>query len=193
MENLVALITAIAALITASIGAYQVFLLRKQMQDDARPYLVADVVPGLHGAGSWDLILHSTGRSTARRIRVTTDPDLATSERNSSDHIIEPLSQYLGQELSLSPDARHRVMWRYAHEGQKSAGAPAKVTATVTYEDDHHKRYTESFTFDTEALAKSAPAPSEGSKKSGPGEGKELQNIDRALRNLATHVGELRR
>lgn len=193
MENIITLITAITALITASIGAYQAFLLRRQMQDDARPYVVADVVPGLHGPGSWDLTLHSTGRSTARKIRITTDPELAASKGNPSDYIIEPLTQYLQQERSLAPDARHRIMWRYSHKGESSAGAPAKITATVTYEDDRRKKYKESFNFDTEALAKIAPVPREGPKKSGPEAGKELQNIDRAVRNLAVQVGELRR
>lgn len=193
MENLAALVTAVAALVTALIGAVQIVLLRRQMKEDARPYIVVDVVPGLHGAGSWDFVLQSTGRSTAHCVTVTTDPALGSEELHSEDHITDPLVKYLGQARSLPPGARHRVMWRYEHEGEESAGAPAKISVRTTYRDDHRKRYTGTFEFDIDALAKVAPVPNDGPRKSGSENGKELQNIDRAIRNLARHVGELRR
>lgn len=193
MENLVALVTAVAALVTACIGVAQIRLLRKQMEQDARPYLVADLVPGLHGTGSWDLVLHSTGRSTAHRVRVITDPALGTKKRDPGDYITDSLVKYLGQARSLPPGARRRVMWRSESGGEKPSGAPAEITVKVAYEDENHKVYTEEFDFDTGPIARAAPVPSEGPRKSGSEKGQELHNIDRAIRSLAKHVGELRR
>lgn len=189
---IVGAVTAIAALLTALVAAYQVHLLRKQMSDAARPYVVADIVPGLHGAGSWDLTLHSTGRSAARRVRITTEPS-SWKRRNSSDHITEPLLEYLRHERDLPPGARQRVMWSYSRDDDQEAGGPAMATMTVTYEDDEKKSYSESFTFDTDVLAKVSPVPSEGPRKAGSEAGRELMNIDRAIRNLSQHLGELRR
>lgn len=212
---------AIAALVTALVGVVQIGLLRKQMRDDARPYIVADVVPGLHGDGSWDLVLHSTGRSTARNVTVATDPALMPDGLSADDHITEPLMEYLKGSRPLPPGARHRLMWRYSHKGEEDAGAPAQVTVTVTYDDDRQRsvrrlagaawqvlcrllgragaeaaargRYIEVFGFDTDALGPSTPVPAEGPYKCGSEQGQELMNIDRAIRNLAKHVGELRR
>lgn len=192
MTTAIAGLTALAALLTALTAAYQVYLLRQQMADSTRPYVVADVVPGLHGAGSWDLTLHSTGRSAARRVRISTEPS-AWGPRDYSDRITEPLLEYLKRERDLPPGARQRVMWSYAREDDEHAGGPAVATVTVTYRDDVGKTYEESFTFDTDALAKVSPVPSEGPRKSGAEAGKELMNIDRSIRNLSQHLGELRR
>lgn len=190
----IATLTAVAALATAGIAAYQVHLLRKQMKEDARPYVVADVVPGFHGGGSWDLTLHSTGRSTARKVRITTEPEPDTwNSTDPDDHITKPLVAYLAAERVLPPGARHRVMWRRAEEGRPWSGAPSVSTVTVAYEDDSGKPYSESFAFDTDLLAEVSPIPSPGARKGESEEGRELMNIDRAIRNLAQHVGELRR
>lgn len=188
MTTAIAGVTALAALVTA----YQVCLLRKQISDAERPYVVADVVPGLHGVGSWDLTLHSTGRSAARRVRITTKTS-SWDPRNSSDHITEPLLDYLGRQRDLPPGARRRVMWSYSRDDDQAVGGPAVATVTVTYEDADARSYSESFTFDTDVLAKVSPVPSEGPRKKGSEAGQELMNIDRAVRNLSQHLGELRR
>lgn len=84
-------------------------------------------------------------------------------------------------------------MWRQAKQGEPWSGAPSVSTVTVAYEDDSGKAYGESFAFDTDLLADVSPIPTEGSRKRGSEQGRELMNIDRAIRNLAQHVGELRR
>ncbi|GAA3613388.1 hypothetical protein GCM10022199_16700 [Marihabitans asiaticum] len=185
--------TSLAALMTALIAAYQVYLLRRQMRDDARPYVVADIVPSLHGPGAWDLTLHSTGRSAARRVRITTDPKSWTA-RDPDDHISEPLLAYLAREHEFPPGTRHRVMWQYAHKGTgQLSGAPSVVTVTVAYQDDRGKPFNESFAFDVGILGKVSPAAWGGPRKGASEDGNELNNIDRAIRTLSQHVGELRR
>lgn len=192
MTTTIALIAALAALVTALSAAWQVRLLRQQMSDDSRPYVVVDVLPGFHGPGSWDLTLHSTGKSAARRVRITTEPT-AWDPLNPSDDITAPLLKYLNKERDLPPGARHRVMWRGTTSGNGHAGAPPAATVTVTYEDDAKKTYKDAFTFDIDVLAEISPVPTEGPRVGNSEEGQELRNIDRAIRTLAQHLGELRR
>lgn len=192
MTTAIAGLAALAALVTALVGVYQVRLLRRQVADAERPYVVADIVPGLHGAGSWDLTLHSTGRSAARRVRIMTEPS-SWEPRNSSDHITARLLEYLDRQRDLPPDARQRVMWSYSRSDDQEAGGPAVATVTVKYEGDDAKPYSESFAFDTDALAAVSPVPTEGPRVGSSEKGHELRNIDRAIRTLAQHVGELRR
>ncbi|MEN3121851.1 hypothetical protein [Janibacter sp. LM] len=192
-----AILTAVAALIAALAAAWQAYLLRKQMRDDARPFVVVDVVPSLHGPGAWDLTLHSTGRSMAHEVGVSTEP--ATWEpHDDEDHISEHLAAYLGRKRDLPPGARHRLMWRYEQHDQKTgkllaiAGAPAIATVTVTYEDDEGKGFDSSFSFDLDVLGAVAPVPFGGPRVESDTD-QELKNIDRAIRTLSQHVGELRR
>ena len=187
-----AALTAVAALIAALAAAWQANLLRKQMRDDARPFVVVDVVPSLHGPGAWDLTLHSTGRSTARRVRITTEPS-SWDPLDPSDDITAPLLKYLGTERDLPPGARHRVMWRGTTSGNGHAGAPPAATVTVIYEDDAKNTYKDDFTFDIDVLAEISPVPTEGPRVGNSEKGQELRNIDRAIRTLAQHLGELRR
>lgn len=185
------LIAALAACATAAVSTYQVRLLRKQLAEDSRPYVVVDVVPGLHGQGFWDLTLESTGRSIAHRARVATSP--ATWVPGEDDHITEPLRDYLNGEHDLPPGARHRVMWRYESTDEPACGAPSQVSVRVTFEDEKGRSYVSSLRVDTNVLGKVSPVAHDGPRMNGIEEGRELMNIDRAIRALTEHVGELRR
>lgn len=196
---MIAALTAIAALLTALAAVWQVGLLRKQMREDSRPYVVADIVPSLHGIGAWDLVLHSTGKSAAHEVAVFTDP-ADWAPRDDDDHISEHLATYLADKRDLPPGARHRLMWRYEERDKKTnelkavAGAPPAATVTVTYQDEKGaKTYDFSASFDLDVIAPITPAPAEGPRMMGTEKGHELMNIDRALRTLSQHVGELRR
>lgn len=194
---MIAALTAVAALIAALAAAWQVNLLRKQMRDDARPFVVVDVVPSLHGPGAWDLTLHSTGRSMAHKVGVSTEP-AAWEPYDDEDHITEHLTAYLGRKRDLPPGARHRRMWRYERRKEKTgelsavAGAPAIAIVTVTYQDDKGKCYDSSLSFDLDVLGAITPVPFEGQRMTS-GSDQELKNIDRAIRTVSQHVGELRR
>lgn len=169
----------------------QLILQTQQAQRDGRPYVAAEVVPGLHGAGHWDLILRNYGRSVARSVVASCD---SLQVRDSDDYISAPLMTFLATPRTLAPGARVRVMWRM--EGQTvgdhpEAGAPGKASVTLRYSDDTGEVYPDVYDFDTEALGAIAPVPTEG--PSATGSGKELANVERALRTLNIHVGELRR
>ncbi|MBJ8343917.1 hypothetical protein [Antrihabitans sp. YC2-6] len=170
----------------------QLQLLREQVDREARPYVVLEVVPGLHGLGSWDLVVRNMGRTIARDVRMDIG-DL--SRRDEKDFITEPLARYLSAKRILAPSARQRVMWRREPNKEvgrpEPAGASQKVSATVTYKDDVGASYTDVYDLSTDTIDDSTPAPTQGPKVLG--DDKELVNIEKAIRTLSIHLGELRR
>lgn len=205
MEDALLWTTAIGAVVTAlaTIGLVvvatwtlggakrQLVLQTEQAEREGRPYVVAEVVPGLHGAGHWDLVVRNYGRTSARSVIISC-ADLRV--RDDDDHISPHLIPYLATPRALAPGARERVMWRMdedAYERLSQAGAPGKTSVDVTYCDDIGNEYTDTYSFDVNTLGAAAPVPTEG--PSAMGNGKELMNIERALRTLNAHVGELRR
>lgn len=169
----------------------QLTLLVKQAERDGRPYIAADVVPGLHGPGAWDLVVTNNGKSAARNVRYSFDD---WDAKGDDDRITDRLKRYLRMPHLMVPGARHRVMWRTVHIRNSetiAAGMDASAGITITYDDDRGKSFSDHYDFDVEALSAASPAPAEGSAKIGTG--RELANIDLAIRNLSMHLGELRR
>ncbi|GCE44917.1 hypothetical protein Rhow_000543 [Rhodococcus wratislaviensis] len=166
-------------------------LLREQAEQERRPYVVADIVPGLHGPGSTDLVIQNLGRSIARGVLVDIGP---LSKRNDKDHISDPLGRYLTNPQILVPGARHRVMWHHVgnpETGQADAGVPGTVPARITYTDDNGIEYSETYELGIANMTSVSPVPTTGPRRSG--SNSELADIDHALRAIAGHVGELRR
>ncbi|MGG5258639.1 hypothetical protein [Phycicoccus avicenniae] len=171
----------------------QLVLIRRDSHDRTRPYVQLDVVPGLQGPGSWDLVIENRGASTA--LQVVVDPGVI-HPLDRDDHISPVVGDYLETPKSLVPGARRRVMWGYDSGGVK-AGVLEPRHVTVTYVDERlaarrwrTKPYRETLLVG-EALGPAAfPAPFEGPK---PTSQDMLAHIDRAIRTLNTHVGELRR
>lgn len=191
-------VTAVATISLVVVAAWtlggakkQLVLQTEQAEREGRPYVTAEVVPGLHGAGHWDLVLRNYGKTSARSV-VMFCTDLRV--RDDDDHISPSLISYLATPRALAPGARERVMWRMdedAHGRLSEAGAPGKTSVEVTYSDGIGNQYADTYAFDVDSLGAAAPAPTEG--PSAMGNGKELANIERALRTLNAHVGELRR
>ncbi|RMB69720.1 hypothetical protein AYK61_26595 [Rhodococcus sp. SBT000017] len=205
MDNILLWVTAVGAVATAiaTIGLVvvahktlggakdQLTLLREQAEQERRPYVVADIVPGLHGPGSTDLVLQNLGRSTARGVLV----DIGQlSKRNDTDHISDPLRRYLRNPRTLVPGARHRVMWHDVgnpETGRAASGVSDTVPARITYTDDNGTEYSETNELGIEDMTSVSPVPTTGPRVLG--SNSELADIDHALRAIAGHVGELRR
>lgn len=149
-----------------------------------RPYVYAQVVPGLFGPGSWDLVLRNTGRSPARALTLSTDwPD-------DLDEISGPLKQFCEEPRDLPPNASLRVTRRASFGQGPWLGQREKATVSVRYSDDQGASHSDSYLCDT-AMGSAMPAPSKGPRAAG--KDNELKNIEKALRTLNQHVGELRR
>ena len=109
-------------------------------------------------------------------------------------YITEPLVLYLMTPRTIAPGARQRVMWKRVEgsgSGDTEAGAPGQVTGVVSYRDDFGSRYHETYDLSVDTVGAWAPAPTEGPRAMG--SGKVLANIEKAIRTLSTHIGELRR
>lgn len=173
-------------------GAHeQLRLLRTQVEREARPYIAADVVPGFHGPGHWDLVVRNYGRTAARNVRFAFDE---WEPKDGDDYITDSLKSYLHACHTLVPGARHRVMWR--HDANSStqrtgAGADGLTWLDVSYDDDNGKQYTDRLAVDVELLGAATPAPTEGPTRQG--SGSELADINHAVRTLSMHIAELRR
>ena len=201
-EDIALLITAVGTMGTAiaTVGLWlvawrtlggardQLRLLQEQAKAEARPYVVLEVVPGLHPPPDLDLIVRNTGRSMARDVVLETDPWV---QQDQSDHITEPLLTFMRTPRLLAPGARIRVMWSGGDQ-ESPAGAPETQSVTAVYMDDAGAAYRDDYTFVVGALVAAAPVPSTGPTSTS-GEDKVLRNISHGIRSLSHHLGELRR
>lgn len=184
------------ALLAALAAVRQLSMIRRDSHDRTRPYVQLDVVPGLQGPGSWDLIIENRGASTALEVVA----DAGNFEpQDAKDHIAPVIGRYLMMPKTLVPGARRRAMWGYERtDVGVRAGVLEPREITVTYLDERKARrwwrrrrpYEETFTVGDAFGPAVFPAPFEGPT---PSEKDVLKHIDRAIRTLNTHVGELRR
>lgn len=99
------------ALLAAVFALGQLRTIGKDSRDRTLAYVQLDVVPGLQGSGSWDLIIENRGASTALSV-VVDGGDY--SPQDEKDHIVTHLGPCLLELKTLVPGARRRVMWGYA-------------------------------------------------------------------------------
>jgi len=186
----------LVALLAAMFALSQLGMIRKDSRERTRPYVQLDVVPGLHGAGSWDLIIENRGASTA--LQVIIDAGEFTPQ-DGEDHISPIIGDYLLTPKTLVPGARRRVMWGLSHpERNIKAGVLAPREVKVSYLDERKVRrrwpkahpYNDTFEVGDAFGAAVFPAPTEGAL---PNNKDMLAHIDRALRAMNGHIAELRR
>jgi hypothetical protein len=187
---------AVVALLAALAAVRQLSMIRRDSRDRTRPYVQLDVVPGLQGPGSWDLIIENRGVSTALNV-VADAGDFQPLDNE--DHIAPVIGKYLMTPKTLVPGARRRVMWGYERtDVNVRAGVLEPREVTVTYLDERkasrwwrrRRPYSETLTVGDAFGPAVVPAPFAGPT---PNNSDMLAHIDRALRTLNTHVGELRR
>lgn len=186
----------VVAVAGAASAVWQLVQIRRDSRERTRPYVQLDVVPGIQGVGSWDLIIENTGASVALEVTIDAGELVPQSE---GDHIVPNITEYLRAPKTLVPRARRRVMWAYDREDLKvCAGVLEPRIVKVAYLDDKKARsrwgrkhpYRGEFGVGDPLRGAAFPAPTEGAK---PNSKDALQHIDRALRAMNTHIGELRR
>lgn len=127
----------------------------------------------------------------AKRVVVKVD---GLESKGVDDYISEPLERYLTAPRSMAPGTGQRVMWRAdvdAETGSPEAGASDTASAVVSYTDAQGASFDEAYDLSTALFGAISPSPTEGPRALG--SGKELANVERALRTLNMHVGEMRR
>lgn len=187
----------LVGLIAALAAIRQLRMISRDSRDRTRPYVQLDVVPGLQGPGSWDLIIENRGASAAHDVRI----DAGTLEPvDDEDHIVGALSVYLATPRTLVPGARRRLMWAFNLPDRGiRAGVLEGRTVQVLYRDEQGMRrrrpsrpFEDNFLLEdvTSTAAGIYPAPTEGRTTNS---NDPLKNINLAVRSLSAHVGELRR
>lgn len=186
-------------IVAAGIGLRNLAQIRKDSKSRSRPYIYVEPVPGLHGDGSWDLRVANLGASIANDVRLSVTPHWKPVDE--MDRHTPAIQKALKDPITLPPGSSLRLMWRLdrpvENDKRQTAGAPENTTIAVTYKGDldrtsRKRGYSDEFSIRTD-LGVAVPVPTTGSKLIGREEGKELRNIDRALRALTRHIGELRR
>lgn len=165
-------------------------------QRATRPYLWADLVPGIAGPPTWDLVIHNTGRTPAREVILEPEPWPAMG-----DKLGDRLREQLPRPFDLPPGASLRLAWRIAHEDDEPgnvdqpAGMPDETTLTLRYRGDDPllAPFSETRLLDLPTRAGIIPAPREGAVAGGTDLYGVLKNINYAVRSLGGHVAELRR
>lgn len=191
---LVAWRTASATLGAAKLSAEAAVRANEQSQRDSieqtRPYVYAEVTPGLAGVGSWDLRISNNGRSAARGLTLAFDqwPD-------ELDDIAEGLRAMFEIPRTLPPGCTIRTMWRLTGnftDGSTEAGLGQAGQITVAYASDDPADLRYNDTFDV-TIANSGDWPVGESGFNADG----LDARDRKFYSLgqavARHIAELRR
>ena len=161
----------------------------KDSRAATRPYVYAELVPGLWGASSCDLRVQNFGKTPAKGlvIEVTDWPD----ER--SEHL-EQLRRFCETPRTLPPGGSHRLTWfdRRLADDQPSSTMGELVDITIRYGDETGETWSEDYRCDV-GMMQVEPAPTEGAEaQGGPTDERMLKNINHALRALNVHVGSLR-
>lgn len=156
------------------------------------------MVPSLTRRPCWDLVIRNTGRTAARDIHIDADPWPALGDRYG-----DLLREHLTRPFDMAPGTSVRFTWRVAHEHDQPdnpdqpAGMPAEVTLTLRYhgDDPAMEPFTDTRFLDAPTRAGIIPAPGDGATSRDTSAAPEvtLKNIENALRNLNSHVAELRR
>lgn len=170
-------------------------------EDRTRPHVGVDVVPGLAGAPSFDLVIENHGKTTARHVRLNLVDDELRAQ-SESDQIGPALARLFGIGFDLAPGARRRVFWRLPDDGNASPrgdrGAPVAAEIAVTYhwapgDDRGVREYKDRIRYDLTEYAKLTPQPTKGATSNGSSTEALGKNAVHALRAIAEHVAEIRR
>jgi hypothetical protein len=168
-------------------------------EERTRPYVGIDLVPGLGGSPSFDIVIENFGQTTARDIHVA----LAGAEfaaQSPEDEVGPALGRLFEVGFDLAPRARRRIFWRFPADEHSTPsgdmGAPVSGEVTARYSwnpggDREQRTYEERLRYDLTEYPKLTPMAERGAKANGPDA--EAKNLVHAVRAIATHVGELRR
>jgi hypothetical protein len=113
--------------------------------EQTRPYVFAEILPGLAGTTTWDLRITNTGRSAARSLTLDYDEWPSTP-----DDVAQAVQELFRAERTLPPGCRVRSMWRLEGnftDGTTEAGLGRSGTITVSYTSDDPSQpgYSDSF------------------------------------------------
>lgn len=118
---------------------------RRDSIEQTRPYIYAQICPGLASTRSWDLRISNTGRSTAKALTLE-----FSDWPQDLDDVSTEVRKLFDTPRSLPPKCNIRTIWRLEGnftDGTTEAGLPRLGTITVRYasDDPSAPRYDENF------------------------------------------------
>ncbi|WP_022891125.1 hypothetical protein [Agromyces subbeticus] len=212
IEAVATVVGVIVALIAIVLTLKQVRMTAQQMrqasereaqdsEDQTRPYVGLDVLPGLGGAPSFDMVIENFGKATAYDVRLR----LVNEEfgpQSESDEIGSALGRLFAVGFDLAPGARRRVFWRLPADENASPsgamGAPEAAEVVVEYGwepggDRESRVFKDRLRYDLSEYPKLTPSPTKGARTIGSTTDAQLKNAVHALGAIAEHVAEIRR
>lgn len=202
-STLASIATAIAtfALVIAAIwaGRIAVSTLRQMKADSiaqTRPYVTASILPGLTGKARYDLVIENSGKSSARNLKITCNPDPSDID---DDVYALALSNLFSMTHTLHPGTRLRNFWQLAYikgtsrPGGSTAprGMPEDGVINIEYQDSENRKYHDEFELSTRIYSM-APAPQSGGDP-GSNLSDDQKDTHKMLGLIAYALGELRR
>ena len=137
----------------ASIAAMEANVQAKRDSiEQTRPYVFAELIPGLAGESTYDIRISNVGKSSARNLSLT-----FSNWPEKSDELIEEIRILFETSRTLPPSCSIRSMWRLEgnfSDGRKVVGAPTQGTIGVTYtsDDPSGPEYADEFQFDLKGM-----------------------------------------
>lgn len=192
-------------LIAAALAARAAIKTLRQMERDSiaqsRPYVYAQVVPGLAGPRTWDLIVKNAGQSAARNLTAK-----LSSWPKDDDFITEPLRTMFTTPQTLPPGTQVRTFWHMkAQQGgqltdpktgarSSSHGFGDQVRITLSYQDDNQptRTYLDEYDLNMSAVGLT-PLSTSGPDLPSSVDDPNSAALYKILGTLVRQVGELRR
>lgn len=159
----------------------------------SRPYVFAQLRPGLAGLGTWDLVLSNSGSSSARNLTIEC-PEMPDEE----DQITGPLRRFFAGEQTLPPGASLRTYWSinlpaghtFKDGSTDPVGMPKRATLAIRYTSDDplHPSFRDTFRIDEDGIGLT-PAPADG-HEAPDGLDQSDKNLHKMLAAIARNIGE---
>lgn len=164
--------------------------------EQTRPYVFAQIVPGLGGPGAWDLLIRNSGRSAAVDLTIQTE-----DWPEADDKIVTELRKMFLTKQTIPPEVSLRSFWRIdavsgsarSDGGPAVDGMPKTAALTLRYasQDRSSPHYSDTYLISIETIGLT-PAASTGPNPSAhltPGEA----SLHKMLGRIVQSIGELRR
>lgn len=145
-QALSTLVAVAAFLVALSVGSIQLRSARKTRQEQSRPYIVVDLVPGLASTRLMDLVITNIGSTPAFDLTIVFDPP---PERAREDTQFKLKDTRLLNEPTpmVAPGREYRMFFDSAPE-RYASDKPMSFTVTTRYRNSRRQSYEETVRLD---------------------------------------------
>lgn len=186
-------VTAVRALRAAEASARAAHDANEQMGRDSkeqtRPYVYAELLPGLAGMHSFDLRVSNAGRSCARELTLSVADWPDADSQHDAGKALDALKVLCDTPRSLPPGCSIRSFWRIEVDNEPPTGMDRDVELTIRYAADDGAEYTDLYLVSSHN-AGLWPVPASGPEPSNEPTLRQFYGLGRAI---ARSIGEISR